>query len=174
MRLDLIITAEHKAWIQNYIRITNARLSLVDHKENSHPAFPLILTLLEKQDRHFIVMFTCWSTVTNWIHYISSFSPSFICTELLISGTQKREVKILGGYRNWLVSLADFLLRTFPQFCPQDTPFKQNLTKLSTYSVQISAWSCIWIFQVQHFPCLLVRHQSYGLIVIAQIALLSK
>lgn len=90
MRLDLIITAEHEAWIQNYIRNMSARLLLVDHKDDSHPAFPLILTLLEKQDRHFIVMFTCWSMVTNWTHYISSFSPSFSYTVLLISGTQKR------------------------------------------------------------------------------------
>lgn len=48
VRLDLTITAEHEARIQNCIRNRNAGLPLVDHKENSHPAFPLILNLLEK------------------------------------------------------------------------------------------------------------------------------
>jgi len=87
VRSDLAITAEHEAWIQNYVRNTNAGLPLVDRKENSHSAFLLILALLEKQDRHFMVMCTCWSVMTNWIHYISYFSPSFIHTVLLISGT---------------------------------------------------------------------------------------
>lgn len=86
VRSDLTTPAKHETC---YVRKTNAGLPLVDHKENSQPAFPLILTLLEKQDRYFTMMFTCWSIVTNWIHYISSFSQSFIYTPVLIFGTHK-------------------------------------------------------------------------------------
>lgn len=76
----------------------NAGLPLIDHTENSHPALPIFLTLLEKQDRHSIVMFTCWSIVTNWIHFTSSFSPSFFHTVPLLSGTQNVETELSLGF----------------------------------------------------------------------------
>lgn len=42
------------------IRNRNDGLHLVDHKKNSHPAVPLVCTLLEKQGWHFIKMCLQW------------------------------------------------------------------------------------------------------------------